>query len=255
MEATNGGNLILSGQYGGSWTNTGTISAATGSAVYLNNGVTVTGGTLSTTGTGWVYGDGATIVGLTNAGQFEVQNGYVTDISGTINNTGTITLASTSTFAQLQIAASGSASLSGGGTVVMGTGAQYGYIQAASGTASFTNSNNTIEGTGVIGNGSLSITNGGTINANVSPLVLNAPLEIDSDSGGITNTNLLEATNGGQLEIYNSTVTNSGTGAKIEANGADGSGNASSVLLNATTVNGGTLSTTGAGVIYGESGS
>ncbi len=255
MEATNGGNLVLSGQYGGTWTNTGTISAATGSNVYLENGVTVTGGTLSTTGTGWVYGDGATIVGLTNAGQFEVQNGYVTDISGTINNTGTITLASTSTYTQLQIAASGSATLSGGGTVVMGTGAQYGYIQAASGTASFTNSNNTIEGTGVIGNGSLSLTNGGTINANVSPTVLNAPLELDSDSGGISNTNILEATNGGELKIYNSTLTNSGTGAKIEANGADGSGNASYVLLNATTVTGGTLSTTGAGVIYGENGS
>ena len=252
LEATGGGTLVLSGQYGGNWTNTsGNITAATGSAVVLNNGVTVTGGTLTGSGTGIVYGDGATLVGLTIAGNFQVQNNNITNIQGTINNTGTITLASTTTYTELNVAPSG-ATLSGGGTVVMGRGAQYSYIQAQSGTPTFTNSNNTIEGTGQIGNGNLALVNNGTINANVSPTVLNVPLELYSDSGGITNTNVLEATNGGQLEIYNSTVTNSGSGAKIEAIGADGSGNASNVYLNAATINGGTLTTSGAGVIYGD---
>ena len=60
-----------------------------------------------------------------------------------------------------------------------------------------------IEGTGTIGDGSLAVINGGTIDANSSAgtgiLILNA-------SGGITNANgaaggLLEATGGGTLQI------------------------------------------------------
>ncbi len=250
LEATGGGTLTLDGS---SWTNTGgTITAAAGSAVVLEGGVTVTGGTLNGSGTGIVYGDGATLVGLTTEGNFQVQNGYTTNIQGTINNTGTITLASTSTYTKLDVTASG-ATLSGGGTVVMGGGAQYAYIDGPAG-ASFTNSNNTIEGTGMIGNADLTLVNNGTINANVSPTVLNAPLELYSGSGGITNTGTLEATNGGELYIFGSTLTNSGSGAVIKAVGADSSGNASYVLLNGDTINGGTLTTSGAGVIYGEGG-
>ena len=250
MEATGGGTLQL---YGSSWTNTGgNITAATGSAVVLDAGVTVTGGTLTGSGTGVVYGDGATLVGLTTAGNFQVQNSYVTNLQGTINNTGTITVAASNADTFLNVTSAG-ATLSGGGTIVMGAGGQYSFIDGPSG-ASFTNSNNTIEGTGMIGNADLTLVNNGTINANASPTVLNAPLELYSGSGGITNTGTLEATNGGDLYIYGSAVTNSGSGAVIKAVGADSSGNASYVLLNAATINGGTLTTSGAGVIYGEGG-
>jgi fibronectin-binding autotransporter adhesin len=249
MEATNGGTLNLSGS---SWTNTGgTITAGSGSAVVLNNNVTVTGGTLNGSGTGVVYGDGATLVGLTTAGNFDIQNGYTTTISGTINNTGTITLGSTTTYTYLD-AASGGATLSGGGTVVMGGGAQYAIIDGPGG-ATFTNSNNTIEGVGNIGNGHLTLVNNGTIDANVSPTVLNSPLIISSGSGGLANTGTLEATNGGFLNISGSSVTNTGSSAVIEALGSDSHGNASYVVLNnGVTINGGKLTTSGAGVIYGD---
>ena len=53
-----------------------------------------------------------------------------------------------------------------------------------------------IEGTGEIGNGSLTLINGGTIDANSSAgtLILNG-------SGGITNTGVFEATGGGTLDV------------------------------------------------------
>lgn len=253
LEATGGGNLYLTN---GTWNNTGTISAGTGSNVYLENGVTINGGTLSTAGTGWIYGasGGSTLenVTISSGSQFEVQNSATTDLVGTITNKGTITLDSTSTYVTLDVP-SGTTTLTGGGTVVMGGGAQYSQIEGASGT-SFVNSNNTIEGTGNIGTGTLTLTNNGTINANVSPTALNQPLYIQS-FGTMTNTGTLEATNGGTLEIYSTALTNSGSGAVIQAVGADGSGNASNVVLYNSTINGGTLTTSGAGVIYGENNS
>lgn len=193
LEATNGGTLVLSGA---SWTQTspGTITAATGSAVVLKNGVTVTGGTLTTSGTGFVYGDGANLVGVTNTGQFEVQNNNVTNISGTINNTGTITLDSTTTWTYLQL--NGNATLTGSGTLVLGSANIYNVIQTATSGLTLTNQS-TIQGEGTIGNGTgLIVSNSGTINANVSGqnLVLNS-------ASASTNTGTLEATGGGTLVL------------------------------------------------------
>jgi len=75
MEASNGGNLELSGS---SWNNAGgTITAQTGSTVELANSVTITGGTLTSVGTGQVYvtaNEVANLTGLTNSGTLNVQN-------------------------------------------------------------------------------------------------------------------------------------------------------------------------------------
>jgi hypothetical protein len=87
------------------------------------------------------------------------------------------------------------------------------------GGETLTNAGDVIEGTGTLGNGSLAVINGGTIDATSSAgteaLILNA-------SGGITNANgatagLMEATSGGTLEIDGITVNNA-SGA-ITANG------------------------------------
>jgi hypothetical protein len=251
LEATNGGTLVINGYYG-SWTNTGgNITAAAGSVVWLDGNVTITGGTLNGSGTGIVYGADTTLVGVTLEGNFQVPDNYTTNIQGTINNTGTITLASVANDATNLYVTSAGATLTGGGTVIMGAGAQYANIGGFSG-GSFTNSNNTIEGTGTISN-SGAVVNNGTIDANVSPTVLNALLQINSNTG-ITNTSVLEATNGGTLYIVDSTLTNTGSGAVIKALGSDTSGNASNVQFNGVTVNGGTLETSGAGVIYAYGG-
>ena len=51
MEASNGGFLLLNGNGGGGFDNTGgTISALDGSQVQLTNGAAITGGTLTTVG-------------------------------------------------------------------------------------------------------------------------------------------------------------------------------------------------------------
>src|SRR5208282_5049593 len=74
VEATNGGTLTFNG---GTVTNTGgTIHADPGSTVELESGVTISGGTLSTSGTGTInstccFNDG-TLNGVTNNGTFQL---------------------------------------------------------------------------------------------------------------------------------------------------------------------------------------
>src|SRR5258708_9834806 len=130
--------------------------------------------------------------------------------------------------------------LTGGGTVTLSaaTGGGSAFIKQGVGGVTLTNTNDVIQGTGIIGNGGLTLKNQATINANTSSgqaaIVLNG-------SGGVTNTGLLEATNGGTLSIQNS-ITN--TGGNITA-----SGTSSTVVLNGASITGGTLNSTGGGTI------
>src|SRR5260370_10816185 len=245
LTATGGGNLLLSGA---SWNNTGgTINAQTGSTVTLS-GTTITSGTLTTAGTGALVSSNSALSGLTNAGNLQNANNTTTTISGTITNHGTITLASTGNGTILSVG-SGSATLAGTGTLVLGTGATN-FINGSGGT--FTN-NSTITGVGTIGNGQISLVNNATINANISPTVSGAPLVLSPNGGGMTNTATLEATNGGTLELSAGNYTNSGSGTVIEALGDYGLGAAATVILgDSAVIDGGTLTTTGAGVILGE---
>src|SRR5258707_3954456 len=129
--------------------------------------------------------------------------------------------------------------LKGGGTLTLSaaTGAGSAFIQQGVGGVTLTNQS-TIQGTGIIGNGGLTLANHGTIDANSAAgqatLVLNG-------SGGVTNTGLLEATNGGTLSIQNSVIN---TGGKITA-----SGTSSTVVLNGASITGGTLNSTGGGTM------
>ena len=208
-------------------------------------GGTVTGGTLTTTGAGVIYGyNDVELIGVTNSGNFNVPNGQLVELSGTITNSGTITLNSTNTYSSLYLAAN--TTLTGGGTVVMGAGAAYAQIYGNDGSSTYTltNSNNTIEGYGCIScGGYINFVNNSTVNANTSGQTLS--LYLNSLTTG-TNTKTMEATNGGQLELQNGTWTN--TGGTITA------ATSSDVLLTDTVITGGTLSTSGsgatAGVIY-----
>ncbi len=251
LEATSGGTLVM---YGGAWTNTGgTISAAAGSAVVLDNYVSITGGTLTSTGTGVIYNGASNNVYLTgltisNGTTYDIQNNGLTTISGTITNNGTINLQSGGNNTYLDVVSTGteSATLAGTGTVVLGTGGPN-IIGGPSG-GSLTNQE-TITGVGNIGQGNLTLTNSSTgiINANISPTVSASPLYVQPGTGGVTNAGTLEATNGGTLYLYGGAITNTGT---IQAVGSDTSNHASTVLLgNSVSITGGTLTTTGAGVI------
>ncbi len=239
MEASNGGTLIFNGS---SWTNTGgTITAQTGSAVDLTANTTITGGTLSTVGTGQIYvagGNIANLTGLTNSGTLNVQNNAQIDSSGTFTNNGTITLQASGN--NTYFYAPVTSTLTGSGTLVMSsTNNQYtGVIQVAGGQT-LTNAE-TITGAGTIQQGNF--VNNGTINANVS----GTTLTLQSFSAA-TNTKTMEATNGGTMAFNGSSWTN--TGGTISAQ------NGSAVeLYNNASITGGTLTTSGTGQIFVQSG-
>src|ERR1700723_1731459 len=182
LEATNGGTLEL---YGGSWTNTGgTISATAGSTVNLVASVSITGGTLTTTGNGVIddpAGQYAYLTNVTNKGTYNIINNAETVISGTITNNDTINLLPTGNTTALYVAAGG-ATLTGSGSVLMGTGATS-YIYGSSGAMLTIDQG--ISGAGNIGDGSLILVNNNTINANVSGDTL--ILQPDGSAAAINN--------------------------------------------------------------------
>ncbi len=104
LEASNGGTLYFDGNGGAFYTNTGgTIKALTGSQVILIHNAPITGGTLTTVGTGSIHVINGSISNVTNSGAFIVDNGGVGTMGGTITNSGTMTIASTANATILQI--------------------------------------------------------------------------------------------------------------------------------------------------------
>ncbi len=216
MEASNGGILLLTGNGGGSFTNTGaTISAQTGSTIQLVNGVSITGGTLSAVGTGSIVNlNTATLNTLTLAGAFNAPNATTTTLNGAIVNTGSISINSTGNFTVLTLGSN--VTLTGGGILNLFN------ADLVTGSGILTNVDNTIQGetsnSGSLGSNVIGIVNqvGGLISASVSGLTLN----VDPDSAdGLVNQGTMQAINGGILLLNGNgggTFTNSGT---IQASG------------------------------------
>jgi hypothetical protein len=251
LEASNGGTLQLGGGHwsgGPTYVSGGTIQALNGSTVllgYTNPGDydgagSVTGSTLNTAGTGVIQASTDMVLdGVTNNGNLSVVNTHTGSnsivLANTIDNTGTITMAGGN------IRITGSAALTGAGTVNMGGQG------ISSGT--LTNVDNLIQGAGGFSNITVNNQNVGVINANTSGQTL-------SFTGStINNSGILEASNGGTLQLGGGhwsggpTNVNGGT---IQA--LDGS----TVLLGYTnpsdygspgTITGSTFNTTGSGVI------
>ena len=253
IEATNGGTITMNN---GTWTNTGKIEAQAGSAINLINNVSITGGTLESLGSGSSVNDVAGynifLTNLTLAGTYNVQNNAATEINGTITNNGVINLNGTGNTTELYVttANTGSATLTGTGSIVMGTGAGN-QINGVGGTSLTIDQN--VSGTGNIGEGNLTLTNNSTFNANISPTISTTALTVQPGTGGMINAGTMEATNGGTLQLFGGSITN--TGGTIQATGADSKGNASTVILdNSVSITGGTLTTSGAGLFEITSG-
>ncbi|HEY4930282.1 MAG TPA: hypothetical protein VII23_01820 [Terriglobales bacterium] len=241
LRASNGGILAIDGitVSGG-----GTITARTGGTVQLFANTTIQGGTLNNLGgtLGTPVNSTAVLDGSTGGGAITINGTYTSDVNsdtyflGTINNKNNFQLnggAGTNAI----ILASSNVTLQGGGTVTMSTASGGGaaYIEQSGGPFTLTNVNNTIQGAGVIGNNGLSLVNQATVNANVS----SATLTLDGMTSGLTNTGVLEASNGGILQLQGITVNNAG-GGTITANGG------SSVQIYAgTTIQGGVLTNNG----------
>ncbi len=235
------GNLRISTLYGGTFVNSGTILAASGTlglgGPLVNNGVitaaagsTVTiqsslsGGSIN--GSGSFYGAGGTLSTVSNFASIYVPSGTF-NLAGTVTNSGTITVtAPTPTYIPatlLQDLSSGTTTLAGGGTVMLGQKT----ILSQNGTgARFVNAGNTVLGIGTISASGGEIINQGTFGASVA----NGTLSISStNSGTFANSGTILAASGGELSDTAS-ITNSGT---LESLGA-------STLLISANVSGGT---------------
>ncbi len=158
-------------------------------------------------------------------------------LDGTISNTGSILLNGASASTLLDVSGPNhAATLTGGGTVTMSNSVNN-VIGVFGGN--LTNTNNTIQGAGHIGNTQMTLNNQGTINANIAA---GNRLVVDPNANE-TNTGTMEATNGGTLELQGANYANKG--GTIQAVGAP-----SMVILGPdTSFSGGTFTTSGGGVI------
>ena len=146
---------------------------------------------------------------LDNAGTMTIGDGAVMPLSGTINNTGTIALNSTGDETDLQLIEHG-VTLEGGGKIVL-SDSDANIISGTSSDVTLNNEDNTISGAGHLGNGELTLTNAGTIDATG----IHA-LTIDTGSNWVFNSGVLEASGSGGLTVASS-IANSGV---LWANGA-----------------------------------
>src|SRR4029077_10790644 len=125
--------------------------------------------------------------------------------------------------------------LTGSGTVLMGTSGMN-YVLAP---GTLINQNNTIQGAGTIllGGADGTLDNRGTVNANVNGGILG----VTPGPAAVTNSGILEASNGGTLQLLQGAYVN--TGGTIQA------GAGSAVQLDGATITAGTLTTIGNGLI------
>src|SRR5215469_15316182 len=256
MEATNSGVLQIQNTVNNSG---GNITANGSTATVQLLGADIQGGTLNTVSSGTFItpnGNSSTLDGITK-GALTLSSGSTytgdlnsnTQIAGTINNNGNFQInGGNATNSELTLVGNATLQGSGGKVTLSSTtsGGGAAFIQGNGFT--LTNTNNAIQGAGIIGNGSLTLINqsGGTINANVTGgggfdtgLLLNG-------SGNVTNAGLMEATNGGTLQIQN-TVNNAG--GNITANGS-----AATVELTGADIQGGTLNTKKGGTFVNPNG-
>jgi hypothetical protein len=197
---------------------------------------TLTGGVIQTVDRGSLL-DGTTSSVL-NEATVNILNNTSLTIQGAIDDVkadgASINLGSGGNTTQLIIGAK-NATLSGGGAVTLTDNSNNQIFGAAVG-ATLTNVDNTISGSGQLGNGELTLVNqaAGVIQATGpgSALVLNTGAAVVSNIG------LLEGVGAAGLVIQNTTVNNTGT---ILA------GNGSAVILQSAVIDGGVLNVTGTG--------
>ncbi|CAN5597171.1 hypothetical protein BH09PLA1_BH09PLA1_28140 [soil metagenome] len=148
----------------------------------------------------------------------------------TLSNAGTLSLGTTAAATSTLFLNGTSANISGGGTILMLGNS----VLSGAGTVT---SNNTIIGTGSLGNDAIAFINNGVISANGGTLTLNPRA-----SGGFDNNATLQALAGGTMVfsgVGGGSFTN--TGATISVAAATGRVN----LMDGATIFGGTISTAG----------
>lgn len=208
-----------------------------------------------------------------NAGSIVIGSGGIWSVANylqnptVIKNTGSIRLNATTDNALLNlatyIAPNGAYSLVGGGSIVMSDSALNGIVSlTGDAVAVLTNLDNVISGSGDIGGGGNSYlygAGGSVLPAlpmsfiNKAAGVINAtgtlnPLRIDTFGQVDTNSGLIEATGAAGLDIAATTISQTSGGVILATAG-------STVRIESSTVKGGTLKTTGTGLIETSGGS
>ncbi len=220
----------------------GTIRAVgTGATVVLGVDLTITGGTLATTGTGLIRGDGQLfkLVGVETLAGTNINLASASAVlEGAIVNRGSIIGGFRTSIHANDV------TLSGGGTFRMtGFDGDSSIVGQALG-AVLTNAGHTILGAGVIAGANLTLVNSGVISATREGVIRDR-MAIDS-LAGVSNSGIFEANAGGQLELARISVNNAG--GTIRAVG-DGS---KVTLGRDLDITGGTFATTGTGLISAE---
>lgn len=262
IEASNGGVLLI----GSTTINNvgGTIAAAgTGSNVSLvgslgTSGLTISGGTYTSSGGGAIYGGGGTTLdgtthAVANSGTFILNDGGNSiTAQGTLKNTGTIEILSTGDWVYFQMPGTGNLTITGGGKVIMGDGTDNSYnnmllFGSDFGSSGILTNQSTIEGTGFLGNYIQGFTNKGSISANV-PVGTNGLALYASRISVFLNTGIIEATNGGEFgfdPVYGlGSFTNTGT-LTVAARSGMNLTNGNFTNLSNGTLTGGTYNVTG----------
>ena len=187
VSVATGGKLLLSG---GTLQGSGTLTAATSSQIEV-------------TGTGTIDGRSQTV---SLSGTTTIDHATTLTILGPIGNAGAIAVNGTSGYPRAVLLASGTASLSGGGTVHLfddyTPGGDSAAIAGSSAADTLDNVDNTIFGAGEIGLGTLTLSNdaAATVDATVATLFVN------TGASAITNAGLLEATSAGTLDVASAIV-------------------------------------------------
>jgi YVTN family beta-propeller protein len=224
LEATGTGTLQVNALVNNA---TGAIMAAPGASVQFINGAHIEGGRLNSevgsaflgTSASTVVLDGSSQGPLTITGVYTINNGQDTQAFGTIVNQGMLAIASGANLTALSV--TGNLTLAGGGAVTLANG--NGLIREDSANGTLTNINNTIEGSGQVGNNGLVVTNGaaGIVNAN------NPSNGMLFNAAGAVNQGLIEAQAGGTLLIdvlinnFQANITADGANSQVQfENGA-----------------------------------
>ena len=255
LEATNSGGLLIAStgidNSGGG--NAGKIKATVSGAHVDLQASTITGGTFSAVAGAQIDVvanqvatlDGSlpgTPVTIATGTTFNVNNNSILYLEGSIVNNGTIDLLGVANASELRLVTPVT-TLTGSGKIVMGTAGNNFIFGNGGNLNELDNVNNTISGSGNIGDGSMTLVNelAGVVNANQA-----GQLTVQ-DNGGVVNKGLLEATSTGGLFILNTGVDNTqhANGGAIKAIGAG----AHVDLQNSTTITGGVLTTSGTGAM------
>jgi hypothetical protein len=255
LEATKGGGLFIQGE---AINNKGGTVKAVGKNSYVNlNGMTLSGGKISSSGGGVIYNEGGALIDGATEGAVTstatilvpaVGNNANGNFQGAVTNNGTIQiLANAGGGVSLGVPGGETFTLSGTGSIIMGDGTSNAYNNQnyISGNGSFVNEQ-MVQGAGAIQhiNG---FTNNGTVNANM-PVGSNGLQLVVYSTGTTSNTGIMEATNGGYLYLEGGNTINN-AGGTVEAIGTN-----STVTMAGMTMSGGTFSTSGGGVINDQQG-